>query len=58
MTNRPNRANSIGPAAKWSSGFMFLAFPFFDLATWVFLREATLCPALYRLGFEIGDIIP
>jgi hypothetical protein len=36
---------------------MFLAFLFFDLATCALLPEATLCPALYRLGFEIGAII-
>jgi hypothetical protein len=37
---------------------MFLAFLIFDLATWILLREATLCPALYRFAFVIGNIIP
>jgi len=36
---------------------MFLAFLFFDLATWALLREATLYSTFYRLGFEIGEII-
>jgi hypothetical protein len=49
---RPNRANSIGPAEKRSSGCMFLAFLFFDRVNWVLLCDAMPYPALYPLGFS------